>query len=120
VPGYLAKQADLKAKGVTDIVVVSVNDGAVMKAWAAKHSLEGSMVTMLGDPGSKFTRQCGLVLNDSRVMGVLGNPRCKRYSMLVDDGKIKAINVACTKDDPSGDADPTVSMVDKMLADLSA
>jgi 2-Cys peroxiredoxin 5 len=119
VPGYLAKQADLKAKGVSDVLVYCVNDGAVMTGWAKKQGVEGSIITMLGDPGSKLTRALGVVLNDPGPMSVLGNPRCQRFSMLIDDGIIKSINVAAAKDDPAGDARPEVSLVEKMLEDLA-
>ena len=47
-------------------------------------------------------------------MSVLGNPRCKRFSMLIDNGIIMTVNV-CDKDgDPAGDKDPSASCVDKM------
>jgi len=120
VPGYLAKQDDLKEKGVSDVIVFCVNDGAVMTAWAKAQNVEGSMISFLGDPGSELTQALGLVLDDAGLMGVLGNPRCKRFSMLVDDGVIKIMNVAAAPDDPAGDSNPTVSLVEKMLEDLSA
>mmetsp|Transcript_20006 Transcript_20006/g.54532 ORF Transcript_20006/g.54532 Transcript_20006/m.54532 type:complete len:202 (-) Transcript_20006:206-811(-) len=118
IPGYLAKQDELKAKGVDAIVIFAVNDGAVMTAWEKSQKVEGSMIHMLGDPGSEFTRALRVELDDPRIMAVLGNHRCKRFSMLVEDGVIKTINVAAAEDDPSGDLRPEVSMVDKMLADL--
>jgi len=51
-------------------------------------------------------------------MSVLGNPRSKRFSMLVDNGIIKTINVAEAEDDPAGDSNPSASLVEKMLQDL--
>jgi len=120
VPGYLAKQTELKAKGVSDVIVVSVNDGAVMSAWAKCCGLEGSMLTFLGDTASTLTRALGLVLSDPGVMVHLGNPRCQRFSMLVDDGVIKSLNVACYKGDYAGDGKPEVTFVEKILEDLAA
>jgi len=119
VPGYLAKQAELKAAGISDVLVYCVNDAAVMTAWGKSQGTQGSIITMLGDPSSKLTRSLGMVLNDPRPMSVLGNPRCKRFSMLIDDGVIKSINVACAADDPAGDDKPEVACVEKMLADLA-
>jgi len=116
----LAKQAELKAKGVDEVIVYSVNDGAVMTAWEKDQGTAGSLITLLGDPTSAFTKSLGLVLDDPNVMGVLGNPRCKRFSLLVNDCKVKAVNVAAGDGDPAGDNAPEVSMVDKMLADLDA
>jgi len=118
VPGYLAKQDELKAKGVSDVIVYCVNDGAVMKAWAADQGTDGSIISMLGDPRSEVTNAMGLVLDHPGPMSVLGNNRCKRFSMLIDDGVIKTINVAASDDDPAGDDNPTVTLAEKMLEDL--
>lgn len=113
------KQADaLKAKGISDVIVFCVNDGAVMTAWAKDQKVEGSMITFLGDPRSELTKALGLVLDHEGPMSVLGNPRCKRFSMLVDDGIIKTINLAASDSDPAGDDQPDISLVEKMLGDL--
>lgn len=118
VPGYLSKADELKAKGVSDVLVYCVNDGAVMTGWEKAQGTKGSIITMLGDPSSELTQKLDLVLDHPGPMGVLGNPRCKRFAMLIEDGVIKVLNVAASPDDPSGDADPTVSLVDQMLTDL--
>lgn len=114
----MAKGAELKAKGVSDVIVFCVNDGAVMTGWAANQGVEGSIITFLGDPRSELTKALGLILDDPGPMSVLGNPRCKRFSMLLDGGIIRSINVAAAESDPAGDDNPTVSLVDKMLEDL--
>merc|ERR1712232_971099 len=120
IPGYLAKQAELKAAGVDSVIVHGVNDGAVMTAWEEDQKTKGSLIRLLGDPRSEFTLQLELVLDHECPMSVLGNPRCKRFSMLVNDCKIKTLNVAAAEDDPAGDDRPEVSMVDKMLEDLKS
>mmetsp|Transcript_117432 Transcript_117432/g.332742 ORF Transcript_117432/g.332742 Transcript_117432/m.332742 type:complete len:88 (-) Transcript_117432:571-834(-) len=83
-----------------------------MKAWAADQNIEGSMVTFLGDPRSELTEALGLGLDHPGPMSVLGNSRCKRFSMFIDDGVIKTINVAEPEDDPAG------TFVEKMLEDI--
>lgn len=119
MPGYLAKAAELKAKGVSDVLMYCVNDAAVMKAWAADQKVgPDDIVTMLADTSCEFTKALGLVMDHPGPVKVLGGLRSKRFSMLIDDGMIKIINVAEAEGDPSGDGDPTVSLVDKMLADL--
>lgn len=118
MPGYLAKQAELKAKGVSDVLVYCVNDGAVMSGWAKDQGIEGSIIKFLGDTRSELTQALGVVLDHPGPMSVLGSPRCKRFSMLIDDGVIKTINIAAAENDPAGDDNPTVSLVDKMLADI--
>mmetsp|Transcript_61604 Transcript_61604/g.190834 ORF Transcript_61604/g.190834 Transcript_61604/m.190834 type:complete len:90 (+) Transcript_61604:582-851(+) len=89
-----------------------------MTAWAKDQGIEGSIVTFLGDPRSELTKELGLTLDHPGPMSVLGNTRCKRFSMLIDDGIIKTLNVAANDDDPAGDDNPTVSLVEKMLEDL--
>lgn len=96
----------------------AVNDGAVMDGWSKAQGVEDSIMTFVGDPRSELTKALGLVLDHPGPMSVLGNPRCKRFSMLIDNGVIKSINVASSEDDPAGDNDPSVSLVDKMLKDL--
>lgn len=49
-------------------------------------------------------------------MSVLGNPRCKRFAMIVDDGIVKAVEVSEAEDDPAGDNDPTGPVTAKTLA----
>mmetsp|Transcript_66058 Transcript_66058/g.204463 ORF Transcript_66058/g.204463 Transcript_66058/m.204463 type:complete len:90 (-) Transcript_66058:281-550(-) len=89
-----------------------------MTAWAQDQGVDGSIITFLGDPRSELTKALDLVLDHPGPMSVLGNPRCKRFSMLIDDGVIKTVNVAASDDDPAGDDNPTVSLVEKMLEDL--
>lgn len=117
MPGYLAKQDELKAKGVAEVIVFCVNDGAVMTGWAEELGVKGSMISCFGDPGSEVTQALGLVLKDKGPMAVLGNQRCKRFSMLIEDGVVKSVNVAASKDDPAGDEKPDVSLVEKILED---
>ena len=95
-----------------------MNDSAVMKGWAADQKIAGSFITFLADTRCELTQELGVVLDHEGVMDVLGFPRCQRFSMLIDDGIIKTVNVAAAPDDPAGDTNPTVSMVDKMLGDL--
>jgi len=97
-----------------------VNDGAVMKAWEADQKTAGTLVDLMGDTRSELTKALDLVLDHPGPMGVLGNPRCKRFSMLIVNGVIKTMNVAAADDDPAGDDRPEISMVDKMLEDLKA
>lgn len=116
----MAKEPQLKAKGVSDVLIYCVNDGAVMKAWAANQGCDkDGLLTMVGDPRSELTQALGMVLDHPGPMSVLGNPRCKRFSMLIEDGIVKTINVAEGPDDPAGDSRPDVSLVEKMLEDLA-
>jgi peroxiredoxin len=89
VPSYLANYDKLKAKGVDTIACMSVNDAFVMGAWA-RDQRTGEKVRMLGDGSAEFTKALGLTFDlTARGMGV----RAQRFSMLVDDGVVKALNV---------------------------
>jgi 2-Cys peroxiredoxin 5 len=110
VPGYLAKQSELKAKNVDEVLVYCVNDGAVMEGWAKDQKVDGSMVTFLADTRSELTKALDLVLDAPPAMAVLGNPRCKRFAMVVEDGKITAITVA------GGDVPDEATFAEAMLA----
>ncbi len=89
VPSYVANYDQLKAKGVDTIACMSVNDAFVMGAWA-KDQKVGDKVHMLADGSADYTRALGLELDlTGRGMGV----RCQRFSMLVDDGVVKVLNV---------------------------
>jgi peroxiredoxin len=89
LPGYVDKAADIKAKGVDEIACVAVNDAFVMGAWGRDQRAEGK-VRMLADGSGDFARALGLELDLSK--GGLG-VRSKRYSMLVDDGVVKSLNI---------------------------
>jgi glutaredoxin/glutathione-dependent peroxiredoxin len=89
LPGYVDKATDIKAKGIDEIACVAVNDAAVMGAWGKNQKTEGK-VTMLADGSGDFARALGLELDLSK--GGLGI-RSKRYSMLVDNGVVKSLNV---------------------------
>jgi len=109
VPGYLAKQAELKAKGVDEVLVYCVNDGAVMEGWAKDQGVEGSMVTFLADTRGELSKSLGLVLDEPGVLEKLGNPRCERFAMVVDNGKITAMSVA------GGDVPDEATFAEAML-----
>ncbi len=89
MPGFVDKAADLKAKGVDTIACIAVNDQAVMGAWGKAQNV-GDKIVMLADGSGDFARAVGLDIDLSRAgLGV----RSKRYSMLVEDGTVKALNV---------------------------
>ena len=89
VPGYVTHHDDFKAAGVDEIWCVSVNDAFVMGAWA-RDQKTGGKVRMLGDGSGDFAKATGLTLDlTARGMGLRSN----RYSMLVKDGKVAALNV---------------------------
>merc|ERR1712179_617331 len=89
LPGYVGRAEELKGKGVDEIVCVSVNDPFVMGAWGADQRAAGK-VKLLADTCGDLTKALDLELD---LAAVLGNVRCKRFSMLVEDGTVSKLNV---------------------------
>lgn len=88
LPGYVEKAAELKAKGVDEIVATAVNDAFVMSAWKAVNNADE--VTMLADGSGEFASAVGL---SADMSGFGMGRRGQRYSMIVEDGVVKALNV---------------------------
>jgi peroxiredoxin len=89
LPGYVENHAAIKAKGVDVIAMTSVNDPFVLSAWAKVSGAEGK-IEFLADGNGDFAKAAGLDFDAS--MGGLG-VRSKRYSMLVEDGVVKTLDV---------------------------
>ena len=107
LPGFKQLAGDIKAKGVDVIACISVNDAFVMKAWGEDQAV-GEDIVMLADGGADFAKAIGLEMDASKFgMGV----RSKRYSMIVDDGVVKELNM----EDPG---EFRVSAADYLLAQL--
>ena len=89
VPSYVKNHGQLKAKGVDEIWCVATNDAFVMAAWG-RDQKAGGKVRMLGDGSGEWTKKLGLELDlTARNMGV----RSQRYSMLVENGVVKKLNI---------------------------
>jgi len=107
VPGYVKHAADLKAMGVDEIWCISVNDAFVMGAWGREQKATG-VVRMLADGNATFSKALGLDADFSKFgMGT----RSQRYSMLVENGVVRQLNV-----EQAGKFD--VSNAETMLAQL--
>lgn len=89
LPGYVQQAAALKAKGIDEVWCLSVNDAMVMGAWGRDNQAFGK-VRMIADGSALYTKALGLEVDiTARGMGV----RSQRYSMLIEDGVIKALNL---------------------------
>ena len=89
LPGFVANEMALKNKGLDLIACTAVNDIFVLTAWGQQAGAEGK-VTMLADGSAEFVKKIGLELDaTARGLGI----RSKRYSMIVDDGVVKVLNV---------------------------
>ena len=89
LPGFIKQAGALKAKGIDAIACLSVNDAFVMGAWGESQNA-GDTVMMLADGNGDFTRALGLEM-DATKFGM--GKRSQRYSMVVDNGVVKVLNV---------------------------
>jgi peroxiredoxin len=89
LPGFIEHADDIVARGIDEIVCISVNDPFVMGAWGKSASV-GDKITMLSDGNADFVKALGLTMDGSKFgMGTRG----QRFSMLVRDGRIEQLNV---------------------------
>jgi peroxiredoxin len=89
LPGFIQNADAIRRKGVDVIACVSVNDAFVMGAWGEQQGA-GDKVMMLADGNGEFAHALGLEMDASRFgMG----KRVQRFSMIVEDGVVKALNV---------------------------
>ena len=89
LPGFVSGAQSVKAKGVDEVMCLSVNDAFVMDAWG-KAQGAGGKVRMLADGNGEFTRAVGLEL-DAGGFGM--GKRSQRYAMVVKDGKVEQLHV---------------------------
>lgn len=112
VPGYVAKADAFKAAGVDEIWCVSVNDAFVMGAWGRDQHTAGK-VRMMADGSADFARATGLTLDlAAKGLGLRSN----RYSMLVVDGVVKALNVEGPGKFEVSDADTLLAQAQQLKA----
>ncbi|MEO9652206.1 MAG: peroxiredoxin [Roseobacter sp.] len=88
VPSFVRTKDQFDAKGVDEIICVSVNDPFVMKAWGESTGATAAGITMLGDADSSFTKALGM---DFSAPPAGLTDRSKRYAMLVEDGKVSLL-----------------------------
>lgn len=108
LPGFVEHADALKAKGVDEIAVVSVNDVFVMDAWHTATNSDDK-ITYLADGSADFTKALGMELDlTERGLGL----RSLRYAMVVNDGKVETLNI----DDVPSNA--TASSAENILSAL--
>lgn len=88
VPSFIRTKSEFDAKGVDEIICVSVNDPFVMKAWAEATGADEAGLTLLSDPEGTFTKAIGMEFN-APPAGLIG--RSRRYAMLVEDGTVSLL-----------------------------
>ncbi|KIY51971.1 Redoxin [Fistulina hepatica ATCC 64428] len=90
IPTYISLYDQFKARGVSEILVVAVNDAFVMQAWKEKLAPEGTPVRFIADDQGLFVSSLGLVFDATPL---LGGPRSKRFVIVADGPKVTTIAV---------------------------
>ena len=90
LPSFIRTKPGFDAKGVDEILCVSVNDAHVMRYWGEMSGATKAGITMLADPESAFTKAVGMEFSNPAV-GF--HDRSRRYAMLVEDGIVAVLNV---------------------------
>lgn len=95
LPSYINNAAKLKSKGIAEIICVAVNDPFVMKQWGEEAGAAGK-VTMMPDGNAALTKALGLEFDGS---GAGLGMRSKRFSMVVEDGVVKSLDIEASPGD---------------------
>ncbi|MCY4099941.1 MAG: peroxiredoxin [Rhodobacteraceae bacterium] len=90
VPSFVRNASKLSDKGITKIICISVNDPFVLQAWEKNLDIKESGILLLGDAEGEFIRAIGMEFSAPAV-GLVG--RSKRFTMYVEDGVVKQLNV---------------------------
>ena len=89
LPGFINQADAIRAKGVDDIVCVSVNDSFVMDSWGKDRGVEGK-VTLIADGNAVLAKALGLDFDGS---GIGFGTRSQRYAAIVEDGVVTKLAV---------------------------
>lgn len=89
VPSFIRTAGPLAAKGVEEIICITVNDPFVVAAWSRETGADAAGITMLADSEGLFTEAVGMLF-DAPAIGLIG--RSKRYAMLVEDGVVTVMH----------------------------
>lgn len=87
LPGFVTHADGFFAKGIDQIICMSVNDAFVMQAWRDAHQAQS--LIMMADGAAELTKLLGLELDT----GSFGGVRARRSAMIVEDGVVRWFEV---------------------------
>ena len=112
VPSYIERYPELKGQSVDEILCVSVNDAWVMREWSKTLGAAGK-VRVLADGNAELTQALGLATDRTEQgMGL----RSRRYSLYVDDGVVKVLNLEQPGKYEVSDASTLLAQLERMAS----
>ena len=89
LPGFIDNAAAIKAKGVDEIICMSVNDAFVMKAWGQDRGA-GDDVRLIADGNAEFAKALGLEMDGT---GIGFGTRSQRFALIAENGVVTKLAV---------------------------
>jgi len=86
-----------------------------MNAWSLDQDIEGSMVTLMGDPAGDLTKALDMEMTHPGPASVGIRGRCKRFALHVVNGEVKIVRISEAEDDPAGDDNPEATCAPAMI-----
>ena len=90
IPSFIRTKGQFDAKGVDEVICLSVNDPFVMAAWSKDTGAGAAGITMLGDAGAEWVKAAGLDFT-AEAVGLIN--RSKRFALYAEDGEVKVLHV---------------------------
>ena len=90
IPSFMRTADAFRAKGIEEIMCISVNDPFTLKAWGESTGATAAGITHLGDADGSFTKGLGMDFTAPQL-GLIG--RSNRYALVVEDGVITKANI---------------------------
>jgi peroxiredoxin len=90
LPSFVRNKAGFDAKGVDEIICVSVNDAHVMRLWGETSGATEAGITLLADADAAFTKALGLNFSNAAV-GFYD--RSRRYALVAEDGVVTHLQI---------------------------
>ncbi|WP_431297997.1 peroxiredoxin [Tabrizicola sp. BL-A-41-H6] len=90
IPSFIRTADAFRAKGVEEIICLSVNDPFVLKAWGESTGATKAGISLVGDADGSFTKGLGMDFTAAHL-GLVG--RSNRYALVIEDGVITKANI---------------------------
>jgi peroxiredoxin len=90
MPSFVRTADALRAKGVDEIICLSVNDPFALNAWGEATGATKAGITLMGDADGSFTKAVGMDFTAPQI-GLYG--RSNRYALVLEDGVVTVANI---------------------------